>query len=131
MQSKHEAVNERLETPKQVAKRGGISERQVRYLVQTGQLDHVEIGCRIFIPVDAWAQFIAAKRVRSCPDETKGQDYVGLPSGAASTSCGPNAAGAASARLARQTATKLKSSSQTGSSAEDKEQARVIQLRCS
>jgi hypothetical protein len=91
MHSKQDVNNERLETPKQRAQRVGISERQVRHLVQTRQLEHVIIGSRVHIPADAWPQFIAAKRVRSCPDETKDQDCVGLRSETAFTSFGLNA----------------------------------------
>jgi excisionase family DNA binding protein len=40
----------RLETPRQLAARVGISERQVRYLVQSKQLEHVRIGSRVHIP---------------------------------------------------------------------------------
>jgi hypothetical protein len=123
--------DDRLETPKQLAKRVGISEGQIRHLVQTRQLDHVGIGCRIFIPADAWSRFIAAKRVRSCHDETKDRDYGGLRNASVTTSAGPNAVAAVSARLARQTATKLKSSSRNGCTAEDAETAQVIPLRSS
>jgi hypothetical protein len=34
-------INERVETPKQLAKRVGITERQVRYLLQRRELGHV------------------------------------------------------------------------------------------
>jgi hypothetical protein len=78
-------TDKRLETPKQLAKRGGISERQVRHLIQTGQLDCVMIGCRVFIPVDEWPRFIAAKRGKLCQDETKVRDCVTLPSANATT----------------------------------------------
>jgi excisionase family DNA binding protein len=39
-----------LETPKQLAKRTGLSERQIRHLIETGKLEHVPVGSRIFIP---------------------------------------------------------------------------------
>jgi len=120
-----EQTDERVETPKQLAKRVGISERQIRHLVQTGKLDYVMIGCRIHIPDGAFRRFLAAR------NETRGRDCGGLRSAIASTSPGPNTAAAASARLARQTANKLKSSSQNGCSSEDAERAQVIQLRSS
>jgi excisionase family DNA binding protein len=63
-------TNEWLETPKQLAKRVGISERQIRHLVQTGRLDHVMIGCRVHIPNGAFKRFLESRTVRSCPDET-------------------------------------------------------------
>jgi excisionase family DNA binding protein len=103
-------VDERLETPKQLAKRLGISERKVRWLLQSKQLEYVMIGCRAHIPEGAFRRFIAARKVAPCPDEIKDQDCAGSRSESAFTSPGPNRAAAASARLARQTAKKLKSS---------------------
>jgi hypothetical protein len=44
MSPKSPQLDDRLETPKQLAARVGISERQVRYLIQTHQLEHVMIG---------------------------------------------------------------------------------------
>ena len=37
---------ERLETPKQLAERVGVSERKIRHLIETRQIDHVWIGRR-------------------------------------------------------------------------------------
>jgi len=54
---------ERLETPKQLAMRVGISERQVRHLIQTRQIEHVMIGCRVHVPNGAWARFLTARTV--------------------------------------------------------------------
>jgi excisionase family DNA binding protein len=92
--------NERLETPKQLAKRVGISERQVRHLLQTRQIQHVKIGCRVHIPEGAFRRFLASKMVQPCQDETKAQSYVGSESASVSTSPGPTTAAAASAQLA-------------------------------
>jgi hypothetical protein len=130
MGNQHE-TDERLETPKQLAKRVGVSERQIRYLVETRNLDYVMIGCRVHIPDGAFRRFLASRTVKSCPDETKGRDCGGWQSASASTSPGPNTAGAASAQLARQTAHKLKSSSLNGCSGEVAEKAQVIPLRSS
>ena len=124
-----EQTDERLETPKQLAERVGISERKVRQLVQSGRLDHVMIGYRVLIPHGAFRRFLDLRVVRSCRDETKGRDCGGSRSAIASTSPGPNTAAAASARLARQTAMRLKSSSVSGYSADGDETARVIPLR--
>src|SRR5262249_11373148 len=121
--------NERLETPKQLAARVGISERQVRHLVQTRQLEHVIIGHRVHIPVGAFTRFLNATRVTTCHDETKGRGSAGSPSAIVSTSPGLNTAAVASARLARQTANELKKSSQNGSSSEAAAPAPVIPLR--
>jgi len=51
-------LDDRLETSKQLASRVGFSERQIRYLIQTRQLEHVVIGCRVHIPVGAFARFL-------------------------------------------------------------------------
>jgi len=121
-------TEERLETPKQLAARVNLSEGQVRNLIRTGQLDHVMVGCRVLIPTGAFPRFLE-RNVRSCREETKDRDSVGSTSGNVFTSSGPTGAAAASARLARQTANKLKSSSRSGCSAEAAEAAPVILLR--
>jgi hypothetical protein len=122
---------ERLETPKQLAKRVGLSERQVRHLIRARQLEYVMIGCRIHIPVSAFALFVQMNKVQPCQDETKVRDCVGSPSGSVSISPGPSEAAAASAALARRNANRLKSSSPSGCSAEDAEAAQVIPLQSS
>jgi hypothetical protein len=129
--SEQRETDERLETPKQLAKRVGLSERQIRHLLQTKQLAHVMIGCRPHIPEGAFGRFLAARMITPCPDETKGQDCGGSPNVSASTLLGPNTAAAASARLARQTANKLKTSLRNGCKEEGAEQAHVIPLRSS
>ena len=96
----HDDADERLETPKQLALRIGISERKIRHLVQTKQLEHVMIGCRVHIPAGAFARFIASRKVKPCQDETKGQDCAGSRNATVFTSPGPNTAAAASAQLA-------------------------------
>src|SRR5262245_25467525 len=112
------SADDRLETPKQLASRVGISERQVRQLLQTHQLEHVFIGCRILIPIGAFSRFLDANRVKQCQDETRDRDFAGSPSAGATTSPGPSEAAAASAALARATAEKLKSNSRNGSRSE-------------
>jgi excisionase family DNA binding protein len=121
--------DERLETARQLAKRVGISEQKVRYLLKTKQLEHVMIGSRAHIPKGAFSRFLAARTVAPCPDETKAQSCVGSRSVTVSTSPGLNTVAAASAQLARQTAEKLKSLSQNGSSKDSDGMAPVIQLR--
>jgi len=121
-------VEERLETPKQLAARVGITERQVRHLIHTGQLEHVMIGSRVHIPLGAFGRFLETSMVKSCHVETKDQGCAGSPSAIASTSHGQSAAAAASARLVRQTANKLKTSSRSGCSAEGAVPAQVIRL---
>jgi hypothetical protein len=46
--------DDRVETPKQLAGRVGVSEYQIRRLVWTGKLEHIRIGVRDFIPSGAW-----------------------------------------------------------------------------
>lgn len=119
----------RLETPKQLAARVNLSERQVRHLIQTRQLDYVKVGSRVHIPEDAWAKFIETQRVKAWQDETKDPDSSGSRSESPTTSSGLKTAAAASARLVRQTANRLKSPSQNGSSCAAGEMARVIPLK--
>jgi excisionase family DNA binding protein len=53
-----------LETPKQLAKRTGLSERQIRHLIDTGQLEHVPVGCRVFVAAGALEKFVAERTVK-------------------------------------------------------------------
>jgi excisionase family DNA binding protein len=124
-------TEERLETPRQLAARVGITERQVRHLICNGQLEHVKIGSRVLIPVGAFGRFVEETKVKLCHVETKDRDFAGSSNVNASTSHGPNGAAAASARLARQTANRLKMSSRNGSMSEGVTQAHVIPLRSS
>jgi excisionase family DNA binding protein len=124
-------IEERLETPKQLAARVNLSERQVRHLIQTRQLEHVPIGKRVLIPVGAFARFLEAKKVTPCQDEIREPASVGSTSVNASISYGPKTAAAVSAALARQTANKLKSCSPNGFNSEAAAPAQVIRLRSS
>jgi excisionase family DNA binding protein len=122
-------MDERLETPKQLAKRVGLSERQVRHLIQARQLEYVMIGCRILIPPGAWGRFLDNKKVLPCHDATLDPAFTGSRSDNAGTSSGPNEAAAASAALARRTANRLKSPSPSSSSKASDDLGRVIPLR--
>jgi excisionase family DNA binding protein len=122
---------DRLETPKQLAARIGISERQVRSLIQSRKLEHVMIGSRVHIPAGAFERFVEQNTVTPCQDETKARSCDGLQSVDAITSPGQSTVAAASARLARQTANELKRSSPTGCKQEDGESAQVIPLKSS
>lgn len=102
---------ERLETPTELAARVGLSVRQVRNLVNNGQLEHVRIGKRSLIPEGAFGRFIEAQKVKPCQEETKAHASAGSTSGADIISPGQNAVAAASARQALRTAAKLKRSS--------------------
>jgi len=123
--------DERIETPKQLAARVGLSERQVRHLIQTRRIKYVMVGSRTLIPRSAWTRFLETSTVKPCPDATKVAVSVGSKSAGATTSPGPNAVAAASARLAQQTSNRLKRSSRSFSTPEGDETAQVIPLKCS
>jgi len=122
-------MTDRVETPKQLAERVGVSERQIRNLIRNGELEYVKIGSRIHLPLDAWHDFIQRKRQRQWRDETKDHDSGGIATEPRGTSAGQKTAAAASARLAQQAAKKLKSSLQSGCKSEGKSLARVIRLK--
>ena len=124
-------MDEGLETPRQLAERVGLKERKIRQLINTRQIEHVWIGARAFIPMGAFARFIETKKVKPCQDETTEPAFVGSKSVIASTSRGANTVAAASARLARQTASKLKSLSRSSCMLEGGETAQVIPLKSS
>ena len=124
-------MNERVETPRQLAERVGLTERQIRQLVNTGQIEHVRIGARVLIPTGAFGSFIEKNKVKPCQDETTVPTFVGSKSATASTSRGANTVAAASARLARHTASKLKSLSRSSCMLEGGETAQVIPLKSS
>jgi hypothetical protein len=81
-------MDECLETPKQLAKRVGLTERKIRYLINTCQIEHVWIGSRVHVPQGAFGRFIEAKKVTPCQDEIKVPVSVGLRSATATTSSG-------------------------------------------
>jgi excisionase family DNA binding protein len=123
-------MTDRVETPKQLAERVGVSEHQIRNLIRTGELESVPIGGRIYIPADAWALFIERKRVCKCHDEIKEPSLDTSKIAEPSMSPGPSTVAAASARLARQAAKMLKASSQNGSANTASEvTAQVIPLK--
>lgn len=124
-------MDECLETPRQLAKRVGVTERKIRHLINTRAIEHVRIGSRVHIPMGAFARFIETNKVNPCQDETTGPVFVGSKSAIASTSHGANAVAAASARQAQVTANKLKSLSRTSSTLEGDETVQVIHLKCS
>jgi excisionase family DNA binding protein len=124
-------VTDRVETPKQLADRVSLSERQVRSLIQARQLEHVMIGCRVHIPSGAFERFLAKNKVAPCPDETKVPSCDGSQSANATTSLGLTKVAAASAQRAHQIAGELKRSSVNGSRLADGEQGRVIPMRSS
>lgn len=81
----------------------------------------------------AFGRFVEATK-RGGPewrDETKVQDCDGLPKEVSTTLPGPNVAAAASARLAQQTAKRLKKSSGSGSTSGVGKPAQLIQLKSS
>ena len=124
-------MDECLETPKQLAKRVGLTEGKVRHLINTREIDHVWIGSRVHIPKGAFARFIETKKVKPCPDETTDPVFVGSKVATASTSHGANTVAAVSARLLRETAKRLKRSSRNGCNSDCVAPAPVIHLQSS
>ena len=120
-----------LETPKQLAARVGLKERQIRSLIDSGKLQFVMVGCRIHIPEGEFERFIEQNRVTKCQDGTRDQNSNGTAMVQLGTSHGPRMDAAASAALARQTANKLKSSSPNGCKHEAANKAPVILLKSS
>jgi hypothetical protein len=121
----------RVETVKQLARKVGLSERQIRGLIDQGKLAHIRVVSRIYVPEGAWARYVAENTVHSCPDETKGPGSAGSTSVVATISAGPSGGARASAALALKTAKRLKSLSRNGSGAEPAQPAPVIPLRSS
>lgn len=120
-----------LETPKQVAARVGLSEGQVRRLIQSGQLEHVYIGARVHIPAGAFEKFLAERTVKSWADATKDRDCATSRSEEPTTSLGQSLAVAASVQRVRQITKRLKESSGNGSTSGDGNTGQVIQLKSS
>src|SRR5262249_31637814 len=118
-----------LETPKQLAERVGLKERQIRSLIDAGKLEYVKIGCRVHIPRGAFERFIEQNKGTPCQDATTGQSYIGPKTHGPPISFGQSTVAAASARRVRQTANKLKSSSHNGCKPEAAKPAPVIQLK--
>ena len=61
-------MDEYLETPKQLAKRVGVTEQKIRHLINNREIQHVWIGARVHIPMGAFARFIETKKVKSCQE---------------------------------------------------------------
>jgi excisionase family DNA binding protein len=118
-----------LETPKQLAARVGLKERQIRTLIDSGKLEYVKIGCRVHIPDGAFERFIEHNKVTPCQDETKELNFTGAKTGEPSISFGQSTVAAASRQQALQTASKLRQSSRDGSKPDGGQQAQVIPLK--
>src|SRR4051794_30038568 len=79
-----------LETPKQLAARSGLSERQIRSLIRCRQIEHVYVGARVMIPQGALESFIEGKKVRpSWHDKTQEPSSSSAAMAALGTSSGP------------------------------------------
>jgi hypothetical protein len=123
-------MTDRVETPKQLATRlENVSERQIRNLIKSGELESVQIGGRKYVPADAWSLLVERKRKRTWPDETKAHDSNGTVAAVVGTSAGTKQAVTSSAALARRTAKRLKSSSQNGCKLDSGSTGQVIQLK--
>jgi excisionase family DNA binding protein len=123
--------DERVETPKQLAERVGISVGKVRKIIALGQLEHVKIGSRIHIPSNAFSRFLENQRATRCQDETTVRTSIGAPNAAVSISPGQSVAAAASAQHALRIASKLKQPSENGCRPEGAPEGRVIPLKSS
>ena len=120
-----------LATPSQVLQVLPITKGRLRELIRARRIGYVQIGRGYLIPRAAVRQFIDENTVQPCPEETTDLAFASSKSAAAITSHGPNEAAAASARLARQTANRLKSRSPISCNSEAATPARVIPLKCS
>src|SRR5262249_52491785 len=107
----------------------GLTERQIRSLIDSGKLEYVMIGCRVHIPDGAFERFVEANKVSPCLDGTKALSCVGAKPVEHITSSGLSMAAAAGTRQALQTANKLKQSSRNGSSSGANQLAQVIQIK--
>ncbi|TAH68260.1 MAG: DNA-binding protein [Rhodopseudomonas palustris] len=121
----------RLVTPKQAAQYLGLTEAQVRGLVNSNRIARTPIGARIMIPRDALDQFILDNTVQPCRDEIPVRASGSSKSASATTSCGPKVDAAASAQRALQIANSLKAPSPPSSTSARATPARVIPLRSS
>ena len=123
--------DDRVDTPKQLADRVGVSEYLIKSLIRSGDLEHIQISSRIFIPTTAWPRYLEAntKGGKQWRDETKDQGSVTWKIAEPTTSLGRNTVAAANARRVRQTAHRLKASSRNGSNSEAKQPALVIPLK--
>ena len=67
--------DDRVETPKQLAEKVGISVHHIKSLIRSGDLEHLLICGRTFIPSGAWARYVEAntKGGKQCRDGTKEQ----------------------------------------------------------
>ena len=65
-----------LERPKQLAKRTGLSERQIGHLIETWQLKRVRLGCRDFIPAGEFEKFVVEGTQKSWEDGTKDHAFA-------------------------------------------------------
>ena len=99
----------RLLSTKQVASEVGLTDHQIRGLVQRKQLKHVRIGNRVYIPVGAFDDFIQENTVIQCLDEDKGHASNGSKNAANTISSGQTMDAATSAARAQRIAQRLKS----------------------
>lgn len=121
----------RLVSPKDAAKYLGISESQVRGLVNSNRIARTPIGSRIMIPREALDQFILDNTVQPCRDEIRDRASVSSKSANVITSSGPKVDAAASAQRALQIASSLKPPSPRSSTSVRGTLARVIPLKSS
>jgi excisionase family DNA binding protein len=115
MNTSGKTMNSQLETPKQLAKRVGLTEKAVRKLLKGGKLSFVRIGTRLRIPPGTWEVYLKTNVVQPWRDEISDQNFSSSANASASISSGQRVDAAASAALAQQTAQRLKLSSRSSS----------------
>ena len=129
-------VTDRVETPKQLAERVGVSNYQIRQLLRTGELEHVPICGRKFIPSGAWSRYLEAntKGGKRWQDEAMVQDYATSKIAEPTISPGQSTVAAASSRQAQRTAKRsehlrgMAASQKAGSRPSDPAQALVTDI---
>ena len=120
--------DERVETLKQLAARVGLSERQVRHLVDTARSNTLGSDGG-FLFLRRVGTFSRSEEGHTMSRRNQGPRLRWLDKRECYYIPGPNGAAAASAALARQTANKLKSASPNSCNTEADEPAQVIPLQ--
>ena len=120
-------MNSQLETPKQLAKRVGLTEKAVRKLLKVGKLSFVRIGTRLRIPPGTWEVYLKINVVQPWRGEISDQNSYSSANAVSTISSGLRVDAAASAALAQQTAQRLKLSLR--SSSRDTPAVRVHEIR--
>ena len=93
---------------RQFCERYDLSRYAVNILIAQGNLAYFLVGKRKYIPEGAWEEYLERKMLLPCQDATTDQGYGFSKNVSVTTLSGQKANAAASAALARRTATKLR-----------------------